>query len=152
MCLAKPRFLLEQLDRHRRPLLWVDADSRVLRPIPDLDATTFDVAAAPGTQHDTGLVVLTHEVAVLAVNDTPGARRFLEAWAAACATSTEPVADHTHFVRLWHAAPDGVRLATLPPAWCERRPTPETIVLLRKVAFADKAREAADLLAAHRRS
>jgi hypothetical protein len=82
----KPQFILDALRRHRQPLLWVDADSSMLRhPGPLLDLN-FDVGAAAlppkATIRVLGYPDISIAAASLFFNDTPAAVAFLEQWTA----------------------------------------------------------------------
>jgi hypothetical protein len=50
---AKPRYLEAALGRTGRAIVWVDADSRVYKPLPELGPGTYDVAA-PASPENSG--------------------------------------------------------------------------------------------------
>ena len=43
-CRVKPQFIKEMLLKHQRPILWIDVDSRILRPHTELNDPTWDIA------------------------------------------------------------------------------------------------------------
>jgi hypothetical protein len=102
--------------------VWVDADSRVYKPLPELGPATYDVAAPASTLAPIGRVRFHVEAALIYLNHTPGARKFLSRWRTKCESLDWPVGDHCHFLSTWEEleAPGGVKLLKLPPGVCAR--------------------------------
>lgn len=81
-CLYKPVFIREMLEKHGEPVLWVDADAIVLRPV-DLPGGAWDIGVLPNTswlrrrRNPTSAFVM-------AAAATENAISFLEAWAYLC--------------------------------------------------------------------
>jgi hypothetical protein len=121
-CRAKPRYLESVLERVARPIVWVDADSRVYKPLPELGPATYDVAAPASTLSPIGRVRFHVEAALIYLNHTPGAREFLSRWRTKCESLDWPVGDHCHFLCTWEEleASGGVKLLKLPPGVCAR--------------------------------
>lgn len=81
-CLRKPSFILEMLDLHQKPVLWLDADAVVERSF-DLPGEPWDIGLVPNTswwrrrRNPTSAFVV-------AAAPTEAARSFLEAWIYLC--------------------------------------------------------------------
>ncbi|MFA5265152.1 MAG: hypothetical protein WC378_15120 [Opitutaceae bacterium] len=103
-CLQKPRCILEALDRHKRPVLWVDCDARMHFGPWLCDDLTCDVAAVPYNGSPWNDPPLRIRSAVVWFNDTPGARAFLKRWREMCERPVEGVrvlADHHYLEMTW---------------------------------------------------
>lgn len=79
-CQRKAEFLLSKLDEHKRPIVWVDADARIVRDPWELRFVDGDI----GFHSLRGRELLT---GTLYVNDTEPARRVLRDWSAENATN-----------------------------------------------------------------
>ena len=152
-CKTKPSFIERVLARYRMPLVWIDVDSSVERAIPSLDPNVYDIAAPQGDGHHTGLVSITLEVAMIYINYTPGAIRFLARWRSLCENSSIPVTDHYYFLQTWtELRPTNERLITLPKHFCNRNKADDTIVILHHSQSPAKKREVGIMNAFHRGS
>ena len=77
-CLAKPGYILERLEQFRAPLVWLDIDSIVYRPLgafDELARSGVDVGVASATGDPLDL-----QSSPLFFGDTAGARELLAAW------------------------------------------------------------------------
>jgi hypothetical protein len=129
----KPEFIESALDRLQRPLVWVDVDSRVLAPLPEIALESYDIAAPQSKNHNTGMVTISVEVALLFINNTERARVFLKQWRRRCEISPLPVTDHYHFLHTWtELNQPGTKLQVLPNSYCRDIEGPDTIVQLRR--------------------
>jgi hypothetical protein len=112
----KARFLLERRRRLRGPLLWVDADAFFhADPWPYLRGYDGDVAVS--TDHSTRVASGT-----ILLNDTPGAVKVLEAWAARSDATPESWDQHSleDVVKAHREAGAAApyRIQYLPPSMC----------------------------------
>ena len=76
-CLSKPRFLLNKLHEKRRPFLWLDVDTYLMKD-PDIFDTFpphFDIGFATSLPQISGV-----KASPIFVNNTPNAEKFLESW------------------------------------------------------------------------
>lgn len=137
-CWAKPGFIEDHLDE---PVVWLDVDSRVLKPLPQLDPTSYDIAAPASNGVNTGLISIHVEVAMLYVNNTRRARAFIKRWRERCEECNWPVTDHYHFLKTWEEFESTATLRTLPRHYCQRERTAETVVLFRSEWFPQKQEE-----------
>lgn len=82
-CAYKPFFIHEQLQIHKRPLLWVDADAVFLRKPEVLPVFNADLAVRINED-----LSVDHPSRVMSgtvyANYTPGADRWIRAWAQKC--------------------------------------------------------------------
>jgi hypothetical protein len=147
----KPEFILRMLDRVSGPVLWLDADSHLLRVPREVEGLVCDVAAAAYDGPSIHVPPVNVQAAALFFNNTAGSRRFLSAWQAACQDVGRLGSDHSFLVRVWAEMSDVSRVR-LPSAFCHTGgATPRTAIL---IGFADdpsKAREMPLIMAQHRR-
>lgn len=80
--LMKPTFILEHLNRLQRPVVWMDADTTVLRPF-ELPGGRWDVGVVPNTQLKSRRKNPTCTF-VLAFQPTSGAKTLLRLWKYLC--------------------------------------------------------------------
>jgi hypothetical protein len=76
-CLSKPRFLLNKLHEKRKPFLWLDVDTYLLKDpdIFDNFPSNFDIGFATSLPQISGV-----KASPIFVNNTPNAEKFLETW------------------------------------------------------------------------
>ncbi|MEA2080461.1 MAG: hypothetical protein U9P00_11505, partial [Pseudomonadota bacterium] len=75
-CLHKPRFILDRLNEYCEPLLWLDVDSCIHKPLDIFDSFTgLDVVAASAYGTLGGM-----KASPLYFGDTDNAREFLRVW------------------------------------------------------------------------
>lgn len=108
----KPKFILDMLRKHKRPVLWIDVDGSIYQSPTFFDDLTCDFAARPkvGDQADGRM----WHVGTLWFNYTEKAIKFLEAWVE---LSTE-VSDESALQDLWQSYQD-VECAQIPREYHE---------------------------------
>jgi hypothetical protein len=102
----KPRFILGMLDLYKRPLLWVDIDNKLMRVPNYLDQYSEDLVIGGIEKARVAKWMPQNariDSSVIWINNTNGARRFLESWALACEQETV-CGDHSLLTSLWSAA------------------------------------------------
>ncbi|QNN23317.1 hypothetical protein HED60_13875 [Planctomycetales bacterium ZRK34] len=152
-CHAKPSFLLAALEEQQQPIVWLDVDSRLLTPIPLIDPDSYDIAAPQGSNQNTGLITISLEVAMLYINNTDNAKRFLREWRRRCDTSDLPVTDHYHFLQTWEVLRHtDIRLKVLPNSFCCQKPCEETVVQLQRSRCLSRKVELARVMEFHHKS
>src|SRR5258708_2800572 len=83
-CCWKPFFLMEKLQKHRRPLLWVDADAVFFRkPDPETLQEDWDLAARINQYLEDSHPSKVNSGTVF-VNATEGAAKVVKAWGQKC--------------------------------------------------------------------
>jgi hypothetical protein len=118
-CLAKPGFILDQLDRTQNPIVWLDVDSIVYRPLDVFDEfarSRIDVGVATMTGDVEGL-----QSTPLFLGNTAGARSFLSAWkeAAARLMATERTQfDHEALFWIFPKFASELNIRWLGPEYC----------------------------------
>lgn len=104
-CRFTPSFILSQLDELGTDVLYLHADFRVRRPIPDVFAG-LDI----GLQRRWFWRPETSKLPVLAApiyaRDNERSRRFLRVWEALCLNVDDGNFEHAHLVRTWELARD----------------------------------------------
>lgn len=90
-CRSKPRFLLEKLEKHNQPIVWLDADALVMRPF-DLPPGEWDVGLVPNTIRNRRRAYPMASF-VVALRPTPGCVSFLKTWDYLCGWDG-PKGDH----------------------------------------------------------
>lgn len=110
-CAAKPRFVRDMLDRHRRPVVWVDADARIRQRPTLFDELACDVAAhlRDGQELLSGTLYFA---------DTPQARKILDEWAAWQAISPSQE-DQRMFEKAIEVYGWLINFAELPASYCQ---------------------------------
>ena len=126
-CLSKPRFILEMLNRERKPLVWLDIDSIVHKRLDVFDefSEKSDIALAfpkLPTKEDPSIGV--PKASPIYVNNTPKCLEFLYAWieaSEAIEKQQETLFDHEVLMKIFHkmiTENTGVRMACLNNAYC----------------------------------
>lgn len=139
--LYKPKFLLDVIKKFNRPVFWLDADNRILKPLSLIDGLICDVAAADMPKNK-GLQV---RVGTLYFNNTNKAKAFLTKWLAVCKNSKWS-GDHQPFSKTWsNTKKDGsARLYTLPGAYSCNAVTDATVIHVGRTKSKSKDKWSAD--------
>ena len=76
-CLSKPKFILDMLMTKRKPFIWLDVDSYLLKQpdVFDLMIEDFDIAFATALPSIGGI-----KASPIFINNTPNAEEFLVSW------------------------------------------------------------------------
>ena len=75
-CLSKPQFILDMLEQFNQPLLWMDVDSRLHKPLDIFDKFEgTDMAVSTSNEHLTGM-----KASPLYFGNTDKAKEFIGAW------------------------------------------------------------------------
>lgn len=107
----KPAFIAEMMDKHRRPIMWVDVDCSVLQEPTAVYGATEDVGFVPMPKKS----MRPWYVGVMWFNYTTEARNLVDRWVSA----TGDCSDHSAFFELGEAGGlNGVRIRTLPAEYC----------------------------------
>lgn len=120
ICRRKPAFYLEMQRKHRRPILWLDVDSRLRRLPPALDGATCDVAGfLRGFRYlrDFDPVAMPRFFAPFALffNYTPRAAAFLELLASIAEEAPSDVSDDYLLQEAWLQHQQQLSVMVLPP-------------------------------------
>lgn len=120
-CCYKPRFLLEMLEKHKRPIVWVDADAVILKKPLFFDSLECDIALRIyedlPLEHPSKLITGT-----LFLNDTPAIKTLLELWETKCsqmlAENNKEVWDQIALKYVLLESGAGVNITPLPDPYC----------------------------------
>lgn len=119
-CCFKPTFLLEKLLQHRRPIVWTDADSTVMRKPELFRHLTSDLGV-----HIREHLSETDSSKVLSgtifINYTSGAKRLLKLWLLECRRKMERqelVLDQEALRDVIYRYPHGALIEHLPSSYC----------------------------------
>lgn len=132
-CRHKPEVLQEARAALSGPILWVDVDASVLqRPTFHADA---DLAAYPKPEADPRK----WHVGTLWLNDTPGARDFLDVWATYL---RDGASDELALHRMWEAGAWDGTWSELPEAYFQmnRHGYDERAVIVHRLSNSDQKR------------
>lgn len=134
----KPFFILEMLNKFKRPLFWVDVDAMLLQPL-TTPTEECDIAACRYANEN---INRQWAVATLWFNYTPAALEFLAEWCAQAQNGTDEAA----FDAAWRAKQSSVVVSALPNTyhfvkWSHRLEIPaDTVVCHQLSKFEDKMR------------
>jgi len=117
----KGEFVHQKLEEHKRPVLWVDGDSRILKsPIGISDAADFAAVRAKSPSKKTWYA------GTLYFNYTGPGREIARLWAKSTITGS----DHMALENVWANCFTGI-IHSLPDSYCETRPEKsDTAVIL----------------------
>jgi hypothetical protein len=120
ICRRKPAFYLEMQRKHRRPILWLDVDSRIRMLPTALDSATCDIAGfLRGFRYlrDFDPVAMPRFFAPFALyfNYTPRATAFLELLATLARESSDDVSDDYLLQEAWLQHRQQLSVMVLPP-------------------------------------
>jgi hypothetical protein len=134
----KPFFIKDALLKFRRPVVWIDVDALLLKPI-DIDFADYDLVAC---KHTTPSLNREWAVSTLGFNFTKESIAFLTEW---CNLTTSGT-DESSFELAWQKMKDTVKVLSLPNKytfvkWSNKLVVPEdTIVCHQLSKFEDKMR------------
>jgi len=134
----KPFFIRDTLTKFRRPVVWIDVDAIILKPL-DLDITGHDIGAC---RHMDSRLKRQWAVATLCFNYTESALNFLDTWCEQARSGT----DENAFELSWQQLKDSVKIQELPPTyhfvkWSDRLVIPENTIVCHQLSkFEDKMR------------
>ena len=122
-CAIKPGFILQMLEKHRRPLFWVDADAVFLQKPNFAQFSDCDIAVRINDylekEHESYLAS-----GSIFINDTEGAKEVLSLWQAETA---KQIVQPGRVFEYWDQVglrdvlqrKTGVRVASLPVGYCK---------------------------------
>lgn len=121
-CAFKPFFIYEQMLKHRRPLLWIDADASIVRAPQMLPAFSADLALRidGDLPYDHPSYMLS---GTLFIQHSTGAERLVRLWAEACMRElknpqrTEEFWDQIALRDVLLANQSDLHIASLPPSY-----------------------------------
>lgn len=121
-CLRKPKFIKECLEKFDRPLIWIDADSRVNKLPIQMDNLDVDVACV---EKPNGCP----ESALIYFNNTEQSKKFLNKWIDGCSI-TEIELDHPVLKEMWFGPSLGESRKSISDSVCSvRKDSDITIVM-----------------------
>ena len=120
----KPQFILDMLDKHNSPIMWIDIDNVIIdfEAIKVLDTLECDIAAPKETETS-----FRTSVNAIFVNNTPEARRFVEEWNNKCKVGKYE--DHIPFTETWDEL-EAVSKLELPVTFTHRVSKKDTVILV----------------------
>ena len=79
-CLSKPTFILEKLEEHNEPLVWMDVDSKIHKTLDVFDTfdETVDLVFSTANGHISGM-----KASPLYFGNTDASKNFIHAWISA---------------------------------------------------------------------
>jgi tetratricopeptide (TPR) repeat protein len=139
ICRKKIEFYLHQLEKHRRAVVWVDVDSRVLRAPHELAGCRFDMVGYARhnryvRDYDRYYTARFWMPQVLFFGYTPRALRFLEHLARLERESDVPGSDDYFMEEAWRSFPESMSVGFMPPQSLSMRESDlsdETFVLFQ---------------------
>ena len=117
-CLSKPRYILEKLEEYNRPLLWLDVDSRVHKPLDIFDTfgDDVDIAVASSNGQLSGV-----KASPIFFRNNDKAKSVLYTWMSAIdkiKEDNQPVFDHEPFFGVLHALASSMNIGLVGPEFC----------------------------------
>ena len=115
-CAFKPKFLASCMERFDRPLVWVDADAVIHRPLEHLESPYIEFAVA----WDPLLPFKSFMSAVIYLTQTPAATRILGEWGEACEKAVRGKSkewDQVTLYKVWRAMKDPPITKILPQGY-----------------------------------
>jgi len=121
-CLSKPQFVLDMLNEKDEPIIWMDIDTIIHKPLDSLDAfhdSDYDVVFSSSNGQISGA-----KASPVCCNNTQGARTFLEEWI----HNTHLVLEHNvnsfdhevlfPLLKKYNYQNSPIKIAYLPPTYC----------------------------------
>jgi len=141
-CAFKPIFILQQMVKYQRPLLWVDADAVFIRPLEYVEAFSSDIGIrlydCPD-DHPSKIVTAT-----VFMNATESAKQIVQLWAKECMSllaekNRKEVWDQDALRRVFLQYRDKVDFATLPPKYSKITGHPDDERILDPIILQNQA-------------
>lgn len=121
-CLRKPKFIKYCLEKFDRPLIWIDADSKVNRLPIKMDCLTVDVACV---EKPNGCP----ESALIYFNNTEQSKKFIDKWIEGCSI-TDIELDHPVLKEMWFGPSFGEQRKSFADSVCSIRKDSDITIIM----------------------